>query len=110
MNEVEVEKLIRKSYDAFLENDKAILESIFSDDYTFTSPRDDHISKAQFFERCLPGSKLFTSFHIEKVLVDNKDAIVLYKATLKDGTKVNDIEFVKTEDGKISSTEVYFGR
>lgn len=107
---VNTEGMVRKSYKAFLANDKATLEKLFSEDYTFTSPRDDHISKAEFFERCLPGSKLFASFNIEKVLVSGSDAFVLYKANLKDGTQVNDVEYVKTKNGKIKSTEVYFGR
>jgi hypothetical protein len=69
----EVERLLRGSYRAFLASDRATLAKMFSDDYTFTSPRDNHISKAQFFEHCLPGSKLFKIFTIDRVFVEDHD-------------------------------------
>ena len=40
-----------------------------SGDFPFTSPRDDHICKAAFFERCLPGSEQFLTHQIEKLFV-----------------------------------------
>lgn len=56
-----------------------------SGDFPFTSPRDDHICKAAFFERCLPGSEQFLTHQIEKLFVQGNEAFVLYQARLKGG-------------------------
>lgn len=73
---------IRKYFAAFLAQDKETLVEGLSDDFTFTSPRDDHISKAAFFERCLPGSEQFLAHHIEKIFVQGNEAFVLYNADI----------------------------
>jgi hypothetical protein len=80
-----------------------------SDDFTFTSPRDDHISKATFFERCLPGSEQFLTFQIEKLFVQGNEAFVLYQAELKNGTTFRNTEYYKLEGNKIQEVEVFFG-
>ena len=38
--------LVRRSYTAFREQDRAAMEALLDDDFTFNSPRDDHIDKA----------------------------------------------------------------
>lgn len=80
-----------------------------SDDFTFTSPRDDHINKETFFEKCLPGSAQFSAHHIEKLFVQGNVAFVLYQAELKDGTKFRNIEYYRIDGNKIKAVEVYFG-
>jgi ketosteroid isomerase-like protein len=40
-----VTSLVRKYFDAFHSHDRNTLENLLSDDFTFSSPRDDHISK-----------------------------------------------------------------
>ena len=49
-----VSDLVRKLFSAFLSKDWKALEDLLSDDFTFNSPRDDHISKTTYFERCFP--------------------------------------------------------
>ncbi len=48
-NQASVSDVIRKYMAAFLAKDRQTLEEGLSDDFTFTSPRDDHIDKAAFF-------------------------------------------------------------
>ena len=69
MQQDNVSNVIRKYFAAFLAQDRKTLEEGLSDDFTFTSPRDEHISKAAFFERCLPGSDQFLTFQIQKLFV-----------------------------------------
>jgi ketosteroid isomerase-like protein len=109
MQQNNVSDLIRKYFAAFLAKDQQTLEEGLSDDFTFTSPRDDHISKATFFERCLPGSDNFHTHHIEKIFVNGNEAFVRYKAELKDGTTFRNTEYYKFEGNKIREVEVYFG-
>jgi ketosteroid isomerase-like protein len=94
---------------AFLAQDRKTLEEGLSEDFTFTSPYDDHISKATFFERCLPGSVNFRSHLIEKIFVNGNEAFMRYKAELRDGTTFRNTEYIRLEGNKIREVEVYFG-
>jgi ketosteroid isomerase-like protein len=109
MQQHTVSDMIRKYFAAFLAQDRKTLEEGLSDDFTFTSPRDDHISKATFFERCLPGSEQFLTFQIEKLFVQGNEAFVLYQAELKNGTTFRNTEYYKLEGNKIKEVEVFFG-
>ena len=109
MQQETVSNLIRKYFAAVLAQDRQTLEEGLSDDFTFTSPRDDHISKATFFERCLPGSENFQTHQIEKLFVNGNEAFVRYQAELKDGTTFRNTEYYKIEGNKIGEVEVYFG-
>ena len=104
-----VSDLIRTYFAAFLAQDRKMLEEGLSDDFTFTSPRDDHISKATFFERCLPGSENFRRLQIEKIFVEGNEAFMRYQAELKDGSTFRNTEYIRIEGNKIREVEVYFG-
>lgn len=105
-----VADLVRRAFAAFLSQDRKALEEILSDDFTFTSPRDDRISKTAFFERCFPGSEQFQTHQIEQLFVQGNEAFVRYLAELKDGTRFRNTEYIKVEGNKIKEEEVYFGR
>ena len=109
MQQYAVSDLIRKYFAAFLAQDRKTLEEGLSDDFSFTSPYDDHISKATFFEKCLPGSVNFRSHQIEKIFVDGNEALMRYRAELKDGTTFRNTEYIRLEGNKIREVEVYFG-
>ena len=109
MQQNNVSDVIRKYFAAFLAKDRKTLEEGLSDDFTFTSPHDDHINKATFFERCLPGSDNFRTHHIEKLFVNENEAFVRYYAELKDGTTFRNTEYYKFEGNKTREVEVYFG-
>jgi ketosteroid isomerase-like protein len=94
---------------AFLAGDRKALEEILSDDFTFTSPRDDHINKAQYFERCFPHGEQFQSHRIEQICEAGDEAFARYLAELRDGTKFRNIEYFRIEGSKIKEIAVYFG-
>jgi ketosteroid isomerase-like protein len=109
MDQVSISGLVRKYLSAFITRDRKKLEDGLVEDFTFTSPRDDHISKAEFFERCYPGGDLFRSQEIEQLFAQGNEAVVRYRAELKDGTKFHNMEFIRFEGDKIKSVDVYFG-
>jgi len=45
-------ELIRAIFAAYLSNDREAVENALTDDFAFTSPYDDRIDKATYFERC----------------------------------------------------------
>jgi hypothetical protein len=89
--------------------DRKALEEILSDDFTFASPRDDHINKAQYFERCFPHGDQFQSHRIEQICEAGDEAFVRYLAELRDGTKFRNTEYFRIEGSKIKEIAVYFG-
>ncbi len=109
MEKQDISELVHKYMAAFLANDRAALEDYLSDDFTFTSPRDDHIDKALFFERCLANSVKIRAQHIEKVFAQGNEALVRYRAELVDGTQFRNTEYIRVEGGKLKEVQVYFG-
>jgi ketosteroid isomerase-like protein len=105
----DVADLIRRCYATYETRDRQTLEGLLSDDFTFSSPRDDHISKTRYFERCWPFSEHVRSFRIEKLFVQSDEAFVLYECTPVEGKPFRNTEFFKTADGKVTAVEVYFG-
>lgn len=45
-------QVARDSYRAYEPGDRALLERCLSEDFTFSSPVDDRIDRATYFERC----------------------------------------------------------
>ncbi len=105
----QVSDLVRKLYAAFLSSDRATLEELLSDEFTFNSPRDDHIDKATFFERCLTQSGQIRALHIEQIFAQGDEAFVRYRAEVQDGTRFRNTEFLRIEGDKLKSVDVYFG-
>jgi ketosteroid isomerase-like protein len=102
-------EIIRACYGAFISKDRKVVEDILADDFTFTSPYDDAIDKATYFERCWPNSELFESFDIERIFEKGSEAFVLYRVVTKDGKEFRNTEFLTFDGGKIAGVNVYFG-
>lgn len=96
-------------YAAFTAADRPAIEALLSDDFRFSSPRDDRIDRAAYFERCWPGAGKVRIQSIEKLFAQGDEAFVLYIAEGTDGTRFQNVELVRTRDGKVASVEVYFG-
>ncbi|MCC6802336.1 MAG: nuclear transport factor 2 family protein [Anaerolineae bacterium] len=109
MDEKTIDGMVRKMFAAFFGQDRQALEALLSDDFTFTSPNDDHIDKAAYFERCFPNSVQFKSHAVEQVFVKGDAAFARYVAQLKDGKRFHNVEYYQFADGKIRSVDVYFG-
>ena len=48
-------EIVRANFYTWTRGDRGEFEAALTEDFTFTSPYDDHIDKATFFERCWPG-------------------------------------------------------
>jgi ketosteroid isomerase-like protein len=100
--------VIRRSFDAFNARDRKTMESLLAKEFTFTSPYDDHINKAAYFDRCWPSDPK-VRVKVQDVVADGSDAFVLYEVELGGGKKFRNTEHMIVEGGQIRSTEVYFG-
>jgi hypothetical protein len=49
-----------------MSNDRKVVEDALTDDFRFTSPYDDRIDKATYFERCWRNSDWIERHELEK--------------------------------------------
>ena len=109
MAEAGMEDRVRAYFDAWEGADRAALEALLADDFTFTSPWDDYISKARFFEHCFPHAGTFGFRRPIKVFAQGDEAFIRYETILKSGGGFRNMEYFRFEGGRIRSIEVFFG-
>jgi ketosteroid isomerase-like protein len=100
---------VRRLFTAFLSKDRPTAEAILSDDFTFTSPYDNAIDKAEYFERCWANSAHIKSQTVEKLFVEGDEAFVLYHIVTVDGKHFRNAEFFTFSGEQIRSVNVFFG-
>ena len=102
--------LIRKCFAAYRDRDRAVLENAFAEDFTFTSPYDDHISKAEYFVRCWPVSASGRmSNEIERIFEQGNEAFATYRVVMAKGESFRNTEFFVFEGDRVKRIDVYFG-
>ena len=111
MAEQGISHTVRRLFTAFQNKERKIAEELLADDFTFSSPRDDRISKAEYFERCWPNSDRIRRFELEQLFEQGNEAFVRYSAErVSDGVRFRNTEYFRVEGGKIKEVDVYFGR
>jgi ketosteroid isomerase-like protein len=101
--------IIHALFAAYRANDRTSVENSFTGDFRFTSPYDDAIDKATYFERCWRVSDWIESQQLEKIFVEGDEAFVTYEVVTKDGKRFRNTEFFRFEGERIRSIDVYFG-
>jgi ketosteroid isomerase-like protein len=101
--------IIRALFAAYRANDRASVENFFTADFRFTSPYDDRIGKATYFERCWRVSDWIEQHELEKIFVEGEEAFVTYEVVTRDGKRFRNTEFFRFDGDKVSSIDVYFG-
>ena len=102
--------LIRSCFAAYVSRDRKVLEDAFADDFTFTSPYDDAIDKAAYFERCWPISASGRmSNEIERIFEQGNAAFVTYRVVTGEGDEFRNTEFFTFTGDRVKSIDVYFG-
>src|SRR5690606_18908564 len=105
----ELKTIARKSYEAFVENDRAAIEALIGSDFHFTSPLDNRIDRKTYFERCWPNSENVVGFRFVRLVQDGEQVIVTYEGEAASGRLFRNTEVLTIRDGKIIEAEVYFG-
>lgn len=98
-------------YDTFSRGDRPAFEALISDDFRFTSPYDDAIDRAEFFERCWPNHRQQTHLEVQRIGIDGAGAgaFVTYRVEFRDGHSAENTEWLAFRDGRVASVDVYFG-
>ena len=102
-------EIIRAIFAAYMSNDRKVVEDALTDDFRFTSPYDDEIDKATYFERCWRNSDWIQRHELEKIFVEGDEAFVTYKCLAKGGRSFRNTEFFSFEGDRVKRIDVYFG-
>jgi ketosteroid isomerase-like protein len=102
--------VVRASFDAYRAQDLETATALIAEDFTFTSPQDDHIDKAAFLERCFPTADRMLSQQILELVPASHDGVfLLYEYELKTGERHRNTEYIRVRDGQLIETQVFFG-
>lgn len=102
-----IAELARRCFETYQTKDRATLEQLLTDDFRFTSPYDDHIDRATYFERCWPNAGTYDQLDIEHVVVQGDRAWVTYTGHGKRWFR--NTEILRFVDEQIAEVEVFFG-
>jgi hypothetical protein len=105
----DLEGVVRRLYDAWPAGDRDTVEAILADDFQFTSPYDNAIDRATFFERCWPNHEAMKQFAFRCIVISGEHAYVTYHLELKNGRHIENTELLQFRRGKLASVDVYFG-
>jgi len=101
--------IIRGIFAAYLANDRAFVESAFTEDFRFSSPFDDDLDKGAYFERCWRDTGWIARHELETVMVEGDAAFVTYHCTSREGGSFRNTEFLRFAGDKVRRIDVYFG-
>jgi len=102
-------EVLRDCLTAFAAHDREAMEALVADDYTFTSPMDNALSRESYFKICWPESKQFEAFEIVHEADIGDTAFTTYEARMVNGHRFRNTELNTVRNGKLVATEVYFG-
>jgi ketosteroid isomerase-like protein len=106
---MDVAEKIRSYYRAYETSDRAVVEQLLSNEFTFTSPLDDRIDRATYFSKCWPGNDHLQSFTLHQLVVDGQHALIRYEAEWDDGTSFENVEHFELGRDQVTHIDVYFG-
>ncbi len=100
---------VRAVFDAYQAQDRDAADQLLADGLSFTSPQDDHIDKATYFERCFPTAERLTSQEVVEVAESGDGVFVMYEYELTNGDRHRNTEFITVRGGQITEIQVFFG-
>jgi ketosteroid isomerase-like protein len=102
-------EVARATYDAYVAKDRAAIELLIAEDFHFTSPLDNRIDRAAYFERCWPNSRSIAGFEFIHLVPAGDKVFVTYEGRSTDGHRFRNTEILTIRNGKVTDAEVYFG-
>lgn len=104
------QELVRKYYAAWGTKDWHQIDSLLADDFTFSSPLDDHISRSDFKTGCWDTQIAYIDrFDLNQVVGTGNDAFVMYVCHTMNGKTFRNVEHFQFRDGKVAAVECFFG-
>lgn len=102
-------EVVLACYAAYENHDRGEIEGLLADGFTFTSPIDGQIGRAQYLRRCWPNHEHLKKFHITHLFARGDGVFARYRCETMSGEEFRNTEFFVVEGEKIRSVEVFFG-
>lgn len=104
------EEVVRRNLTAYVAGDRTTAEELVDPDFVFTSPQDDHIDRAAFFERCFPTADRFATQELQRIACTGDDVFIMYEYELREtGERYRNAELLTVRAGRIVEAQVFFG-
>lgn len=102
--------VIEAAFRYYLAQDRTAALPLYAESFSFTSPQDDHIGKAPYFERCFPtASRVKEQRLLYVTAADEEHVFVYYEYELVSGERHRNVEAITVRDGLIHEVQVFFG-
>ena len=101
--------VVRAMYEAFVHKDRAAIEPLLAQAFHFSSPLDNRIDRATYFERCWPLSEQAEGFDFVSVVPAGNRVFVTYEGRSKGGKRFRNTEVCLFQGQQVVEVEVYFG-
>jgi hypothetical protein len=105
------EAIVRKWYTQWgTTKDWHPFDILLTDDFTFTSPVDDHISKSAFKKACWDTQNpLIGQVDLQRVVGTGNEAFVLYVGHTTNAKTFRNVEYLRLRGEQLEAIECYFG-
>ena len=104
------EATVRKYYAGWERKDWRAFDRLLTEDFTFSSPLDAHISKSAFKSGCWDTQiALIGRFDLEHVVGSGSDAFVMYLCHTTSGKTFRNVEYLRLKGEQVEAVECYFG-
>ena len=101
--------IVRAVFAAYVAKDRAAIERLIARDFHFTSPLDNRIDRATYFERCWPNSERTKGFDFIRLASFEDQVAVTYEGRSIDGKRFRNTEVFTLRGEQVVEVEVYFG-
>ena len=105
----DISAIARAAYHAYVTKDRAALEALIANDFRFTSPLDNGLTRESYFAICWPNSANMVVVDFKHIAVKDERAFVTYECHLNGAKRFRNTELFTVIDGKVVDVEVYFG-
>jgi hypothetical protein len=104
------QEAVRKYYAAWETKAWHPVDILLADDFTFSSPLDDHISKSDFKAGCWDTQIAYIDrFDLKQVIGADNEAFVMYVCHTMNGKTFRNVEYFQFREGRVKAVECYFG-
>lgn len=102
-------EVARRCFQAYVDSDRTAIEALVGDPFRFTSPLDNGLDRASYFERCWPNHERVDGCEFVHLLHEGERVFVTYEIRSMSGRRFRNSEVLTVRDGKLVEVEVYFG-
>ena len=104
------QEVVQKYYAAWETKDWHPVDIMLANDFTFSSPLDDHISKSDFKTGCWDTQIAYIErFDLKQVIGTDNEAFVMYVCHTTNGKTFQNVEYFQLGKDKVTAVECYFG-